>query len=319
MPATPTTRYADAESARAYPLPVTGPVRWQWRDRAWRLALPLDDMVAGTILAPSLALGPADDAMPMQGTSRYRWTLRAGGGSWPLQAIPCAGPVAGVPSGGPVSTHIDCFHIHRRLRAPVLHLSVKTPQPPSRYMICVSGRALTLARPPLPDHAAAIAERVPSRSQLDAPAEIAQRICSPTCVSMVLDLWRRPHDWLGVVDECRDPATGTYGIWPLAIAAAARRGCIGAVELFDDWAEPLRVLAHGVPLVTSIRFEAGELPNAPLPRSNGHLLTVHGADPEWVRVCDPAAPAGQVCRSYPADAFSAAWLRHRGAAYILPP
>jgi hypothetical protein len=319
MARTPTRRFADADTARAYPLAVSGPVRWLWRDGAWRLSLPLDDLTAGTILAPSLALGPPGDLAEAQPAARYRWTLRAADGSWPLQEIPCAGPVAGVPSGGAVSTHIDCFHIHRRLPAPVLHLAVRAPSPPERYLICVSSRALTLARPPLPPRAAAVATPPPTRSQLDAPAEIAQRICSPTCVSMVLGLWHRPHDWLALTEECRDPATGTYGIWPLAVAAAARRGCIGAVELFDDWREPLAVLERGIPLIASIRFEPDELPGAPLPRSNGHLVAVYGADPERIRVCDPAAGADEVRRSYPADAFSGAWLRHRGAAYILPP
>jgi hypothetical protein len=159
----------------------------------------------------------------------------------------------------------------------------------------------------------------PTRSQQAAPAEIAMRICSPTCVSMVLHLWQRPHDWLALTEECRDPATGTYGVWPLAVAAAARRGSVGAVEVFDDWTEPLRILDLGMPLIASIRFGAGELPGSPLPGTNGHLVVVYGAGPELIRVCDPAAAPDAVLRSYPAEAFSAAWLRHRGAAYILPP
>ncbi len=110
-----------------------------------------------------------------------------------------------------------------------------------------------------------------------------------------------------------------YGVWPLALAAAARRGCLGAVEVFDRWDEALAVLENGVPLVTSIRFSAGELPGAPLTETGGHLVVVHGVSGDTVRVCDPAAPHGDVLRDYPADAFSRAWLRHRGAAYILPP
>ena len=51
-----------------------------------------------------------------------------------------------------------------------------------------------------------------------------------------------------------------------------------------------------------------------------HLVVVHGADPETVHVNDPRAPdATSVPRRYPADDFSRAWLRHRGAAYILLP
>src|SRR5690606_29697808 len=104
-----------------------------------------------------------------------------------------------------------------------------------------------------------------------------------------------------------------------ALAAAARHGSLGAVEAFDDWEAPLAVLAAGVPLVASIRFFPGELPGSPLTETGGHLVVVHGAGPAAVRVCDPAAAEHEVAREYPADAFSRAWLRHRGAAYILPP
>jgi len=155
---------------------------------------------------------------------------------------------------------------------------------------------------------------------MTAPPELASRICSPASVAMVLGHWGSTEPWLRIVDECRDPATGMYGVWPLAIAAAARRGRVGAVELFADWGEPLAVLQQGIPLVTSIRFESGGLPGAPLLRTGGHLVVLFAAGPETVSVNDPAAADGaSVTRTYPADAFSRAWLGHRGAAYILPP
>ncbi|MEQ8485234.1 MAG: C39 family peptidase [Pseudomonadales bacterium] len=311
MSAIPTQRFADPDTVRAYPLPVSGPAPWRHRDGAWRLALPLPDLSPGTILVPSLA--SAGDA-----PQRYRWTLRAAGGSWPLLEIPAAGKVAGVPSGGPVSTHIDCFHIHRPLPSPVLHLTFMAAASPSRYLVTVSTRALTLAVPPLPRRSVILPVPPPPRSQLRAPEEIAQRICSPTCVSMVLSMWHRPHDWLALTESCRDPVTDTYGVWPLAIAAAARHDCVGAVEVFPDWTDALDVLDQGVPVVTSIRFGDGELPDAPLPQTNGHLVVVYGAGPDVVHVCDPAGADGEVVRRYPAAAFSGAWLRHRGAAYILP-
>jgi hypothetical protein len=126
--------------------------------------------------------------------------------------------------------------------------------------------------------------------------------------------------WLGIVEECRDPATGMYGVWPLAIAAGARRGSMGAVEAFSNWDAPLAVLARGIPLVTSIRFEKDVLPDAPLPRTGGHLVVVFAAGPERIGVNDPAAPdPASVTRSYPAAAFTEAWLGHRGAAYIILP
>ena len=52
----------------------------------------------------------------------------------------------------------------------------------------------------------------------------------------------------------------------------------------------------------------------------GHLVVVHGLEGDSVLVNDPAAPHhGAVNRRYPVTAFSEAWFRHRGAAYILLP
>lgn len=319
-----TLRYADSETAGRYPLPVAGPADWQPSEGGWRLMISLPALEPGLILVPSLALGEAPTPAGDQ-RSRHRWILRDGASEWPLPHVPsrrgpevAPGPAAEAARGA-VSSHIDCFHVHRPLSAPVLELSLLADARPERYLIAVSRRALTLARPPAPQDTAGLSDPPPPRSQTTAPPEIAQRICSPTCVSMVLNLWRRPHDWLALVEECRDPASGLYGVWPLALRAAARRGSLGAVEVFGDWAEPLAVLQRGIPLVTSIRFANGELPGAPLTDTGGHLVVVHAADPREVHVCDPAAPDGQVQRVYPAEAFSGAWLRHRGAAYILPP
>jgi hypothetical protein len=315
----PTLRRADPETARHYPLPVQGQAHWQHRDGAWRLALPLPELTTGTILVPSLASLPAPARAGYPDVHRHQWTLTAGGASWLLQEVPARAGTSTSRIGDVVSSHIDCYHVHQRLPAPQLEVAVEADQPPERYLICVSSRAVTIAEPTLPTRRAALLRAPGPRSQMTAPEAIASRICSPTCVSMVLGLWDRPHDWLALAEECHDPASGMYGVWPLALAAAARRGCLGGVEVFEHWEEPLAVLERGVPLVTSIRFAAGELPGAPLTETGGHLVVVYDAGPEQVGVCDPAAAEGDVLRAYPADAFSRAWLRHRGAAYILPP
>ncbi len=313
-----TLRYADSETAGRYPLPVAGPADWHETEGGWRLVVPLPALEPGIILVPSLALGEAPSPAGDE-ESRYRWILRDGASEWPLPQVPSRPGAEPLPGGGAVSTHIDCFHVHRPVTSPALELSLLADTRPERYLVAVSRRALTLARPPAPQGAAGLPHLPAPRSQTTAPPEVAQRICSPTCVSMVLNLWQRPHDWLALVEECRDPASGLYGVWPLALRAAARRGSLGAVEVFDGWTEPLAVLQRGIPLITSIRFASGELPGAPLTDTGGHLVVVHAANPREIHVCDPAAPDGEVQRMYPAEAFSGAWLRHRGAAYILPP
>jgi hypothetical protein len=323
MYALPTLRFADARTAEGYPLPVGEGAAWEAHDGAWRVRIPLPALMPGTILVPSLAFADPSASEPSAatpaGNASHQWTLEAGPGHWPLHRVPAleAPPAAGRDS--PVSAHVDCYRVHRRLDQPVLTLRLDASAPPERYLVCVSTRPFTVARPPRPQDSAALASAPPPRSQLTAPEAIAQRICSPTCVSMVLEAWQRPHDWLALTAECHDPVTGMFGVWPLALRAPARRGSIGAVEVFTGWQEPLAVLRAGVPLVTSIRFAEGELPGAPLAETSGHLVVVHAAGPEWVEVCDPAAAAAEVSRRYPAQAFSEAWLRHRGAAYILPP
>lgn len=316
MHAIPTQRLADPETARRYPLPVAAGADWQHEGGSWRVRLPLPDLAPGTLLVPSLAF---PDAAPAGSTTSFQFTLDANGDHWSLQRVPGDRATPPGRKASQVSTHIDCFRIHRSLSAVTLSLELTAPAPPQRYLLAVSARAFTVAAPPMPEHCAAMADAPPPRSQLVAPPEIAQRICSPTCVSIVLGAWKRPHEPLDLAAECLDPVTGMYGVWPLAIQAAARRGSIGAVECFADWHEPLTVLARGIPLVTSIRFAEGELPDTPLPETSGHLVVVYAAGPDLVQVADPAAPPDEVLRSYPAGPFSEAWLRHRGAAYILPP
>lgn len=318
-----TLRYADPETARRYPLPVQGEASWQQREGAWRVLVPLPELLPGIILLPSLTFSAGPDAGPDAGSGtpppRHQWMLSADGASWALQEVPVRTMTPSSRTGTVVSSHIDCYHVHQRLGRPRLEARLEAERVPDRYLITVSARPLLIAEPPLPARPAALRSAPPPRSQMTAPENIASRICSPTCVSMVLDLWQRSHDWLALAEECYDPASGMYGVWPLALAAAARRDSLGAVEAFASWPEPLAVLDRGVPLVASIRFSAGELPGAPLAETGGHLVVVHAVGPDQVGVCDPAAPAGDVARSYAADAFSRAWLRHRGAAYILPP
>jgi hypothetical protein len=313
-----TLRLADPATGRAYPLPVAGVADWHTLEDGFAVELALPPLAAGTLLIPSLAVSDA-------GTAYHQWTLCADGSTWRLPPTPADPATREQPPADPrASQHIDCWHIHAPLKDPVLRVWLRSwhpgAGPPDRYLICASARPLTLTEPARPAAAHALAVAPPTLSQMTAPPDLAPRICSPTSVAMVLAHWGCRDPWLGIVDECRDPATGMYGVWPLAIAAAARRGSMGAVEAFSNWDAPLAVLARGIPLVTSIRFEKDVLPDAPLPRTGGHLLVVFAAGPELIGVNDPAAPdLASVTRSYPAAAFTAAWLGHRGAAYIILP
>jgi len=321
-----TLRFADASTAGRYPLGIVGPAAWgHVPDRQDGLLdghldghltadIALPALAGGDILVPSLALGGA-------ATPAYQWSLVDAESTWALPIVPST---AGRPAPGVtdprVSTHIDCFHIHGPLQAPVLRVRVAARQPPPTYLLCVSARPLALSVVAIPMQQAALPVAPPLHSQMTAPAPLASRICSPTSVDMVLAHWGCREPRSAIVDECHDPATGMYGVWPLAINAAARRRSLGAVEVFTDWDAPTRVLQAGIPLITSIRFDSGQLPGSPLQRTGGHLVVVHAAGPDTIGVNDPAAACdAEVGRQYDARAFTDAWLRHRGAAYILPP
>lgn len=268
------------------------------------------------ILVPSLALG--------EGGGRFQCALETGDEIWPLQAVPWVPdgdfwPPPATNSKPPASARIDCFHTEQDLPASRLLIRLDQPAPPERFLIALSIRPLEIA-PKAPEDARIVLPQPPLLSQMQGPKAIRRRICSPTALAMILQAENPSVAWPTVIDACFDRRSETYGCWPLAIRCAAAQGRLGAVEALASWEPILRILRAGSPLVASIRFNAGELPGAPLPRSDGHLLTVYGIERGEVLANDPAAPdVHSAPRRYDAQAFSNAWLRHRGAAYILPP
>lgn len=306
-------RCGDATSARRYPLPASAAHPWQRSEGGILACLPVPPCPRNHILVPSLALGG--------GGGRFQCALETGNEIWPLQAVPWTPdgdfwpPPAGKP---PASARIDCFHTEQDLPASRLLIRLDQPAPPERFLIALSIRPLEIA-PKAPEDARIVLPQPPLLSQMQGPKAIRRRICSPTALAMILQAANPSIAWPAVIDACFDRRSETYGCWPLAIRCAAAQGRLGAVEALASWEPILRILSAGSPLVASIRFAAGELPGAPLPRSDGHLVTVHGIDRGEVLANDPAAPdAHSAPRRYDAQAFSNAWLRHRGAAYILP-
>ena len=77
----------------------------------------------------------------------------------------------------------------------------------------------------------------------------------------------------------------------------------------------------GVPLIISISFKAGELPGAPISKTNGHLIVVRGfAENGDVLVNDPAGrDNGSVQFTYPRAALEAAWTHSHRTTYIIHP
>lgn len=314
-------RFGDKASAGRYPLPVSTSPVWGAADGVMEASIPVPPCPGRHILVPSVSL-------PGRETG-FKCALEAGGERWTLQPVAGHMPEDGKDrgadvsgafeqtGGGAVSTHIDCFHTERDLAESRLLVRLADPEAPRRFLVALSVRPLVM-EPEGPPRTRLVVDRPPAISQMQGPAPIRQRICSPTALAMSLRAARADIAWQSVVDACFDGRF--YGSWPLAIRCAGLYGRLGAVEALASWSPALRVLEAGSPVVASIRFGRGELPGAPLAQTAGHLVTVYGIDGDRVLVCDPAAADdASVPRTYDAGAFTAAWMRHRGAAYLLAP
>lgn len=316
-------RFGDEASAERYPLPVSTDRIWYPAGGLVAAAIPVPACPRGHIIVPSVSL-PGQPA-------GFQCALELDGVRWPLHAVPggaadngsgrlAASNVIPGPAetGGPeVSTHIDCFHTECDRPESRLVVYVDRSGPPVKYLVTLSVRPL-IVEPEIPVRSRLVLDRPPAISQMQGPASIRKRICSPTALAMSLRSADAGISWQAVVEACFDGRF--YGSWPLAIRCAARYGRLGAVEAIDSWDPVLSVLESGSPVVASIRFGRGELPGAPLPETGGHLVTVYGIDGGKVLVCDPAAPDdASVPREYGLGAFTAAWMRRRGAAYLLAP
>jgi hypothetical protein len=174
---------------------------------------------------------------------------------------------------------------------------------------------------------------IPLRSQMAYP--LGNRICSPASLTMLLAYWhartadRRLAPFADraavsqlVAPRVYDPVYDGYGNWSFNTAYAAAQGLDAYVACFDSLAQLEPWIAAGVPVAISVAWKAGELANAPIRSSPGHLLIVAGFDAcGRVIVADPRAePEEEVRRIYDAAQLEAAWLLNsNGMAYLIYP
>ena len=316
-------RIASPDTAQLYPMACQSNEGWQALPGArWRLQLQLPQIPAQHIIVPSFAMVPGTaDGYHFQFVLRTPEAIKLPMVPAQLRADAAARAADSNTSGQTgssktASAQIDCWHSESDLIAPELELIVHSNDRPRTYLFSVTVRPIEAVPPAVP--CASVTAAVPGTySQMEADAKIRTRICSPTALSMALSGYPGAPDWPSTVQACYDPATRAYGVWPLAIHWASMHGIVGAVEACSDWEGVICSLELGIPVVCSIRFERGDLPAAPLPRTSGHLVLLYGIDGEDVLVKDPAAQnSSQVTLRYPADAFATAWLRRRGAAYF---
>ncbi len=305
-----TLRFASANVVAHYPLEIPGAATWTQSESGWSTTIGLPDLPNDYIVVPSftqIGIPKADFAVE----------LVVNDAAWRLTPTSRANPA--VANTDPrATTHIDYFHCRADLATPSVTVSVASPREPTDYLMTLSCREFRIA----PNPGAAITQRlvVPPISQMTAPRALRYRICSPTCIAMVLAYYGIEGSLADVVRDCLHEPSGLFGVWPLAVRPATDAGLVGAVECLSNLDTAAPILERGLPIVASIRFAPGALPGAALSSTEGHLVVVTGIDADSVYINDPAArDASSVPRQCPRAAFAAAWLTERGAAYILRP
>lgn len=174
---------------------------------------------------------------------------------------------------------------------------------------------------PLPLSFAEVDLLVPPRSQMVEDKSIANSVCSPTSVGMVMAYYGVSHPTAVLAGQAYDHRAEIFGNWSFAAALAGSYGLSAYVDFLAGLGPLYREIAAGHPVVCSVRWKEGELTNAPIPKSNGHLLVVRGFAMRNGRpvviVNDPAAPEPEtVCREYDAAEFRKIW---RGVVYRIFP
>jgi Peptidase_C39 like family len=246
------------------------------------------------------------------------WVAASPVGPHPVEPpLPAPGP------GARVRAEIDLFTVPSPARRVSLRIALRAHdleaalRAPMLASVSLSDEQTSDEKPP--DMGRVLLE-VPPLSQMEAPAELRHRICSPTSVAMVLAYWKRAVHVETLAADVFDARHDLYGVWPAAIRAAARRGLGGYLLRFPSWTAAAWCLERGLPVVASVRYGPGELPGAALESTAGHLVVLTGYEQAMVLVNDPAAPTAEaVPRRYALADLQRVWLGRTGVGYVLFP
>jgi len=201
--------------------------------------------------------------------------------------------------------------------------------------------ASTLPATSKPLKKTAVTLKVPSYSQMTHLGHAPQyggggeAWCSPTSLSMVLAYYGKlppasSYTWVPkkysdrvvehVARRTYDHAYSGTGNWPFNTAYAATRTGRAFVTRLPGLRTAERFVRAGIPLVVSIKFGKGQLANAPISATAGHLVVLVGFTAAGNPVVnDPAAKKNSsVRRTYDRAQFEHAWLRgSSGTAYVV--
>jgi hypothetical protein len=161
---------------------------------------------------------------------------------------------------------------------------------------------------------------VPFRSQRTPDPLLSGRLCSPTCVSMVLASHGVSRPVFDVSSRAYDIRHDIFGNWPRNIQAAYALGVPGYLTRFSQWSDVYNTLDAGTPLIVSIQAKKGELRGAPYSETGGHLIVVRGYDAAGdLLVNDPASGEESKGRLvYKREDLQKVWFeRTLGTTYVL--
>jgi hypothetical protein len=181
-------------------------------------------------------------------------------------------------------------------------------------LLAFSSPVPTPASPPYANDARIL--DVPAYSQYAVEGE--RGWCSPASLAMV----NAYHGIQVSVEETArgvdDRAYNGTGNWSFNVAFSGSLGLRAVVAHLPNLAAAQRLIERNLPLVLSYSWAAGELPGAPIERSDGHLVVLRGFTRNGdCAINDPAAPGVHVV--YPRGAIERLWQRNHGVTYVIAP
>lgn len=172
------------------------------------------------------------------------------------------------------------------------------------------------SRPSLPYARDALILGVPARSQYVRDGEHGW--CSPASLSML-------NAYHGIDVPVEQTARAVFdrsyngtGNWAFNVAFSGSLGLHAVVAHLQNLDHAQRLIERNLPIAISYSWRDGELPGAPLERSDGHLAVLCGFTANGdCAINDPAAPDVRVV--YPRTAIERIWQRNDGIAYVVAP
>ena len=159
---------------------------------------------------------------------------------------------------------------------------------------------------------------VPALSQYLATHPSERGWCSPASLAMLLAYWGESRELSEVARAVYDERYGGTGNWAFNMAYASRFGLRAAVTHVAGLDHAAAFIAAGIPLALSFAWASGELTNAPLDRSAGHLAVLRGFTRDGHPQLNDPALAGSVT-TYDRNALERVWQAHGGAAFAVVP